>query len=428
MRFITGDGDDFATKGAGMLIKMALRNLGRNTRRTAITLASISFGLMMALIFTGIGDSQYGKLINGAAQLGWGHIAVLPEGYIDFPSLSRSITSVTDRLTAVRADRNIARAVMRISGQAMLSTARESVGVGFIAIDPAAETPDTLLVLGHITEGALFDPDDPNGMLLGRKTADSLGVRIGDKVVYTCTDRHGEIISALGRVRGIYQTGSDQVDRFMVLLPIRKIQTVIGYEPDEATLIAGFCRDASRVDAVRDRLMDQQIFHGVDVSPWNKTSPDMAGMISIDRTFNYLFQVIVFLLVAAGILNTILMSVLERTREFGVMIAVGMSPGRLFRLIIVEAVWLGLFGIVGGLIVTAPLHSWLHNHGWNLSGYIGKTDIAGVIYDPVVYAALRPEHLAIILMAGFAVIVLAGVYPAWKAGRTVPVESLKYIG
>lgn len=411
-----------------MLIKMALRNLGRNNRRTIITLVSISFGLMLALIFTGIGDSQYTKLIDGAARLGWGHITVLPEEYVDFPSLSKSIGFVDERVKAVRSDRAVDHAVVRISGQAMLSTARESVGVGFIAIDPEMETADTLLVLGHITDGALFDSDDAFGMVIGRKTADSLGVKIGDKVVYTCTDRHGEIVSGLGRVRGIYQTGSDQVDRFMVLLPINKMRTIIGYDPDEATMIAGFCGDVGRVGSVRDRLRNQPLFKDVDVSPWNKTSPDMAGMISLDRTFNYLFQVIVFLLVAAGILNTILMSVLERTREFGVMIAVGMSPGRLFYLIIIEAVWLGLFGIVGGLIVTAPIHSWLHNHGWDFSSYFGKTDIAGVMYDPTIYAALRPEHLVVILIAGFVVIVLAGVYPAWKAGRTVPVESLKYIG
>lgn len=320
------------------------------------------------------------------------------------------------------------RAVARIAGQAMLSTARESVGVGFIAIDPAEETPATLLILKHITEGSLFEADDPNGMVIGRKTADSLGVKIGDKVVYTCTDRHGEIVSGLGRVRGIYRTGSDQVDRFLALLPIDKVRTIVGYDSGEATMIAGFCRDVSRVEATRNRLIRQQIFQGVDVSPWKKTSPDMAGLISIDRTFNYLFQVIVFLLVAAGILNTILMSVLERSREFGVMIAVGMSPGRLFGLIVIEAVWLGLFGVIGGLIVTAPIHYWLHHYGWDLTGYLGQTDVAGVMYDPTIYAALRPDHLLIILAAGFLVIVLAGLYPAWKAGRTVPVESLKHIG
>lgn len=411
-----------------MQVRMALRNLGRNTRRTVITLVSISFGLMLALIFTGIGDSQYTKLIEGATKLGWGHLSVLPREYIDFPSLNKTIAPADTLLEAVRADTDITDAVVRIVGEAMLSTARESVGIGFIALDPDEESPDTMLVLGHIVEGSLFESDDANGVVLGRKTADSLGVEIGDRVVFTCTDRHGEIVSSLGWVRGIYQTGSDQVDRFMAILPIKKVRQLVGFEETEATLIAAFSKDVNKVERIQRRFARKDIFARVDISPWNRTAPDMAGIISIDRAFNYLFQVIVFLLIAAGILNTILMSVLERTREFGVMIALGMTPARLFRLVMIEAFWLSIFGIIFGLLLTAPVHWWLHTSGWDFSSYMGETDIAGVIYDPVVYSDLRAISLIVIISAAFVMIILAGMYPAWKAGRTVPVESLKHIG
>jgi ABC-type lipoprotein release transport system permease subunit len=411
-----------------MQVRIALRNLGRNTRRTVITLVSISFGLMLALIFIGIGDSQYAKLIDGATKLGWGHFSVLPREYLDFPSLSKTIAPVEPLLESLRNDPDVAGAVERIAGEAMLSTARESVGIGFIALDPEMETADTLLVLGHIIEGGLFASDDTKGVVLGRKTADSLGVKIGDKVVYTCTDRHGEIVSSLAWVRGIYQTGSDQVDRFLAILPIEKVRSLAGFEDDETTYIAAFCKDINRVERIRNRFAKKAAFEPFDISPWNKTAPDMAGIISIDRAFNYLFQVIVFLLIAAGILNTILMSVLERTREFGVMIALGMSPGRLFRLVMIEAFWLSVFGIILGLLLTAPIHWWLHTSGWDFSSYMGETDIAGVIYDPVVYSDLRAISLVVIISAAFVMIMLAGVYPAWKAGRTVPVESLKHIG
>jgi ABC-type lipoprotein release transport system permease subunit len=411
-----------------MLMKMALRNLGRNRRRTVITLVSIAFGLMLALIFTGIGDSQYAKLIDGAAGLGWGHIAVMPPEYIDFPSLNKSLTSADTVLETVRNDPDITHAVARIVGEGMLSTARESVGIGFTAIDPAAESPETLLILENMSDGELFAADDHTGVVVGRKTADSLGVRIGDRVVFTCTDRNGEIVSSLGWVRGIYQTGSDQVDRFLVLLPMQKIQPLVGFEPNEVTFVAGICRNVWRVSTAQSRLEQQDRLAEYEVNPWNLTAPDMAGIISLDRLFNYLFQVIVFLLVAAGILNTILMSVLERNREFGVMIALGMSPGRLFCLVITEALWLSGFGILSGLIITAPLHHWLHTSGWDISSMIGKTDIAGVIYDPLIYSDLRLISLLVIMAAAFVIIILAGIYPAWRAGRTVPVESLKHIG
>ncbi len=411
-----------------MLVKMALRNLGRNRRRTVITLISISFGLMLALIFTGIGDSMYAKLIDGAAGLGWGHVSVMPPEYIDFPSLNKSLTSADTVLETVRSDPDITHAVARIVGEGMLSTARESVGIGFAAIDPEAESPKTLLLLEHISDGELFAADDHAGVVVGRKTADSLGVSIGDRVVFTCTDRNGEIVSSLGWVRGIYQTGSDQVDRFLILLPMQKIQSLVGFEPNEVTFVAGISRNAWRVGRALARLEQKDSLAEYEVNPWNLTAPDMAGVITLDRLFNYLFQVIVFLLVAAGILNTILMSVLERNREFGVMLALGMSPGRLFRLVVTEALWLSVFGILSGLIITAPIHHWLHTKGWNISSMIGETDIAGVIYDPRIYSDLRLISLLVIISAAFVIILLAGIYPAWRAGRTVPVESLKHIG
>ena len=438
-----------------MLMKMALRNLRRNTRRTLITLASIAFGLMLALTFTGIGDSGYTKLINSAARLGWGHVTVLHPDYMVSPSLSKTIQKASELRNIVEADPNVTHAVVRITGQAMVATARESIGAAFVALDPENETPDTHLLLEHIIEGELFTADDKTGVVIGAKMAENLDVGIGDKVVYTCSDRHGEIVSGLGRVRGIYKTGSDQADRFMVLLPIRRARQILGYGPDEATMVAGFCSDVNRVSLTRSRLIRAVGKSNIHIIPdtsntmtggdpeqgradasavkpavekWTETASDMAGLVQMDRTMNYLFQVIVFLLITAGILNTILMSVLERTREFGVMMAIGMSPVRLFGLVLTEAFWISIFGIISGLIVTAPLYWWLHTVGWDISKYFGETEVAGVIYDPTIYNDLRLDSLLVILSISFGIIMVSGVYPAWRAGRVAPVESLKRMG
>lgn len=410
-----------------MIIKMALRNLRRNSRRTLITLASIAFGIMLALTFTGIGDSGYTRLIDSAAKLGSGHISILHESYLQAPSLKKTVQPAAELLTLFENDPNIHRAVVRITGQAMVATARESVGAAFVALDPDREDSDTNLLLDHIVEGRIFTADDKKGVVIGAKMAENLGVDIGDKVVYTCSDRNGEIVSGLGRVRGIYKTGSDQVDRFMVMLPIKRARKLLGYAPDEATSIVGFCNDANRVRLVRHRLADQ-VSTGQSVKIWTETSPDMAGIVQIDRTMNYLFQVIVFMLIAAGILNTILMSVLERTREFGVMMAIGMTPGSLFRLVLTEAFWLSVLGIISGLVITSPLYYWLHYYGWDISGFFDATDVAGVIYDPTIYNELRLDSLVVILSIAFGIIMLSGLYPAWRAGKVPPVESLKHIG
>lgn len=417
-----------------MLMKMALRNLRRNSRRTLITLASIAFGIMLALTFTGIGDSGYTKLINSAARLGWGHVTVLHADYMASPSLSKTIQNATELMQIVEEDPNVTHSVVRITGQAMVATARESIGAAFVALDPDNESPETHLLLDHLVQGELFSADDKKGVIIGAKMAENLDLEIGDKVIYTCSDRHGEIVSGLGRVRGIYKTGSDQADRFMVMLPIQRARQILGYGPDEATMVAGFCRDVNRVSATRSRL-NKAINGGSDspeskitVEKWTRTAPDMAGLVQMDRTMNYLFQIIVFILIAAGILNTILMSVLERNREFGVMMAIGMNPKHLFGLVLTEAFWLSIFGIIAGLIVTAPLYWWLHTVGWDLSKYFGETEVAGVIYDPTIYNDLRLDSLLVILAISFGIIMLSGLYPAWRAGRVAPVESLKHMG
>lgn len=411
-----------------MIWRMALRNLVKNKRRTLITLASIAFGLFLSLIFTGIGDSGYRKMIDGAAKLGSGHVSVIPTGYLETPTLDKTISKTDELADKIRKEDDINACVVRITGQAMVSTPTDSVGAGFTAIDPDAETGDTMYVLPYITEGELFDRNDRLGIVIGRKMAERLGVGLGNKVVYTTTDKNGEITSGLTRVSGIFDTGSDEVDGFYFLLPLKRMRSILGYDPDEATELAIYLDDHRKADELIETIHNASIEFEGEVVSWKDTMPDMAGFVAMDSTSNYLFQIIIFLLIAAGILNTILMSVLERIREFGIMMAIGMPPGRLIALIMAEAVWVGIFGLIFGVVITAPFHAYLHFHGWDISAFFSEnTDIAGVVFDTTIYSDLRLSSLAVILSGAFLITLLSGLYPAWKAGRVQPVETIKTI-
>jgi ABC-type antimicrobial peptide transport system permease subunit len=152
----------------------------------------------------------------------------------------------------------------------------------------------------------------------------------------------------------------------------------------------------------------------------------MAGYVTIDKGFNYLFQLLVGLMIAAGILNTMLMSVLERTREFGIMMAIGMSPGKLFRLVIIESIGIGVIGLLIGIAVTIPVHYYLATVGIDLGTYIEQgADISGVLLDPLLKIRFYWESAAAILFVVFVLTLSAGLYPAYRAGRVPPVESLK---
>ena len=411
-----------------MLAKLAWRNLWRNKRRTMITLGSIAFGLMMASIFIAIGDDSYSKMIDSAAKLGAGHVTVEPLDYRDTPSLDKTITGTDEILKAVGNHPDITHAALRISGQAMFATAGNSVGGAFMAIDPAAENKDSFLLIDKIVKGEMFESSDAKGIIIGQKMASKLDLSLGKKLVYTMTNKDGEITSSLARVKGIYKTGIDELDGYFGLFPIGSLQKVLGYEPDEVSQVAILIddnRDSSKIAGQLTKTLGRSY---IFVTTWHKTQQELAGAIAMDKSSNYLFQIIILILIAAGILNTLLMSVMERMREFGVLVAVGLSPGRLFGMVIWEAFWLALLGLIIGVIITSPLAYYLYTTGWDISAYITDGfDFGGVIWEPIIYFNIYLNHALILVGLIFAITILAGLYPAWKAGRVVPVEAIKTI-
>jgi ABC-type lipoprotein release transport system permease subunit len=412
-----------------MIASMAFRNMRRNPRRTAITLTSIGFGLFLSIIFTGVGDYQYDRMINGAAKMGAGHVAIIPKDYLDSRSLDKTIHDVSRLSEVVAGFKNIVHVSVKIIGQAMVATASESSGAAFIAIDPARENPESVYLLKFIREGSLFSADDPNGIVIGKKLSRRLGAELGSKIVYTTTGKNGELTSGLARVRGIFETGVGDVDEYFVMLPLSRMQKILGYETDEATQVSVILEDHIDSDEVR-REISRELNHleirNMEVVTWRQSSADMAAWVTLDSAMNYLFQIIFFLLISAGILNTILMSVLERTHEFGVMLALGLHPRKLVLLVITEALWLSIFGITGGLIFTGPIYYFLNTRGIDLSSLFDKsTNISGILLDLSFKVNLRLENLEIILAGIVAMTLISSLYPAWRASRISPVKVLQ---
>jgi ABC-type lipoprotein release transport system permease subunit len=262
--------------------------------------------------------------------------------------------------------------------------------------------------------------------VIGHKLAKNLKVEIGKKLVYTTTDAYGEIVSEIARVTGIFQTGVDEVDGAMVLLPLNSVRAILHYGAHDATLIAVIIQDQRYAEEMRGRIWAEVGNPQREVLVWKETQADLAGIIAMDRGSNYISQFLIGLLIAAGILNTLLMSVLERTREFGVMMAVGTSPASLFRLIIVESFWLALFGLLVGIIITTPWYLYMYYNGIDFSGALGgEASAGGVLVDPVLKIRLFKESIVAILVGVFGLTLISGIYPAWRAGRIPPVESLK---
>ncbi len=410
------------------LATMAWRNLWRNRRRTYITLSAIVFGVFLAVIMMAMQDRNWADMIRLAARLGAGHVTIQHPEYLDTPTLTRTVQG-TDTLRRFAADDpHVVRVVERITGFTMLATARENLGAGFIAVSPEQEDDETLSLLEAIVEGEFFDSSTGGGIILGEKLASNLDVELGSKLVYTLTDKEGEIVSALARVSGIVRTGSPSVDAGICLLPIDAVREVVGFAPDEAIQVAAFVDDQRASDAVVAAL-GAEAPEDVAVLAWHELQPDLAVFIAMKVGGAKVMMLVLAVLVAAGIFNTLFVSVMERLREFGIMLAVGFSPGQLFRLIMIESAWLAVIGLTAAAAVTIGPYLYLASTGIDISGMIpaDQMEVAGVGMSTVLRVGIYGENVALIGISALVAILLSGVYPAWRAGQADPVETIRLV-
>ena len=410
------------------LAKMAWRNLWRNRRRTTITLSAIVFGVFLSVVMMAMQDRNWADMIRLAARLGAGHVTYQHPEYLDSPTLSRPVQGTGELKRLAAGNPRVVRVVERITGFNMLSTARDNVGAGFIAVSPEEEDEETLSLLEAMVEGEFFESSNDRGIILGERLASNLDVELGSRLVYTLTDKEGEIVSDLARVTGIIRTGSPSVDGAICLLPIGTLREAIGFAPDEAIQVAAFIDDQRVTDRVVADLAGGAPA-GVAVLPWHELQPDLAVFIAMKVGGAKVMMLVLAVLVAAGIFNTLFVSVMERLREFGIMLAVGFSPTQLFRLVMLESAWLAVVGLAVAALVTIGPYLYLASTGIDMSGLIPaeQMEVAGVGMSTTMQVGIYGESVALIGFSALAAIMLSGVYPAWKAGHADPVETIRLV-
>ncbi len=415
---------------ATQLPSMAWRNLWRNRRRTIVTLSSIAFGTMLAILFTGMGDSNFSGMIDLAARLGGGHVSLQHPEYLELPTVGRTIQNASHLRETALGDPQVERATLRITGNVMVSSADQSQGAGFIAFDPQAEDASTLSVLDAVAEGQLFASAADRGIVLGAGLAEKLGVGLGKKVVYTLTDKRGEIVQEAARVIGLVRTGAPSVDAGLCLLPLDRVRQLLGYGDGEVLQVALFLRDQRAAEATAKRL-SSAVGPGAVALPWFVVQPELSGFIAMKVASARVMELIIMMLVAAGIFNTLFVSVMERMREFGIMIAIGFSPGHLFRLVMWESLWLALVGLALGALATAGPYWYLAEVGVDLAAAanvdVAGSEVAGIAMTPILHVGIYADHLLAIVTAALLATLAAGLYPAWSAGRVAPVESIRIV-
>jgi ABC-type lipoprotein release transport system permease subunit len=376
------------------------------------------------MFFTGIQDGSYRKMIDVAARMGSGHITLENKLYRNDPDWNHGIPDWRPLVLPLTQIPGVLGYSLRVSGQGMLTSPYGSVGAAFDAIDPKQE--QGLWMQDKIIEGRYLETTIADGIIVGDHLARQLKVGIGSKVVLTINNRNNHTRQELLRVRGIFHTGSDVLDSFSFQIPLARAQEIVGLKAHEVLQIALFLQDFRDAESIANQLRsDFKKEHGLAVWTWQVVMADLARFIAIDRAANFIIQGLLFSIVAIGMLNTVLMSVMERRFEFGVLLAIGFSPARLFCLIMIEVGLLGFLGLALGSLMGWGLNVWFGIHPIDLTGvFQGDFSISGFAMEPALRTGLFLNHYIVISTLVYLWLLLVGLYPAMKAARLMPVSAL----
>lgn len=406
-----------------MLATLAWRNVLRNLRRSVITILSIAVGLAALTFVWAFIDGQNDQMIRNSTRFLAGDVQVHLKGYHDDPTLDLTMAEAQPVLTAASADPNVAAAVVRLEGKALASRADKSRGIMLVGVDPRSESRVSAL-FSAVVEGLALADDTP-GALIGEQLAQALGLAVGDELLLVGQAYDGSVASGRYPVRGIFRTRIDELDGRIAVLPLAVVREFFA-APAGASAIALRLQDRDRLDATQARL-SQRLGPRYEVLGWPRLLPLVAVSTRFHEVMAWVVLAMFFGIVTAAVANPILMAVVERTREFGIMLALGAGRARLLSLVLIEAMMLGALGIVAGNLLGLSIAGFFARRGIDLGAFGSAVRTMPGLED-IVYTVIRPERSVLVSLLVFGIACLTALYPAGKAALLEPVAAIRGLG
>jgi putative ABC transport system permease protein len=403
-----------------MLFIIAWRNLWRHRTRSLVIIASVALGVWAGAFIVSLYYGMGNERVRIAIEQEVSHVQVHHPGFQDDHDVifNFDLDSVEAVLAKVPGKKACS---MRITAMGMLANAAGSNGVQINGVDPDSEADTRGLHQFVLAGGAYFEAGKRHQILVGKKLADKMKLAPGAKVVLTFQDREQHITSGAFRIAGIYETANAPLDERNVYVRRSEFGDLLGL-PGRATEAAVLLENEAAL-AAAFAFMQQQL-PGLAVEDWRAVSPETALVISSLDVLSFIIIGIILLALAFGIINTMLMAVIERTREIGMLMAVGMTKIRLFGMVVLETALLTLVGSPIGLGFAILLNTWLSRTGIDLTA-IAENVMKGFGYGAVIYPELPQEKVWQILLIVFITALLASVFPAWKALQLRPAEAIR---
>jgi ABC-type lipoprotein release transport system permease subunit len=402
-------------------LRLAWRNLWRNHRRTLIMLAAAVVGVWAMVFMTALMRGMVDDMVQDGIENLPGHVQVHNPDYQDDPNVANSIAPPDEALRSVLEGPPVVAWTSRVQVPAVVSSERDMRGVTLVGIDPERERGLSFLA-DALAEGRLLASPDDDGLVVGRKLLERLETGLGKRVVVMGQDAEGQVADRGFRIVGVFDAPMESQEEGFVFSGRAVVQRLLKMG-DQVSEIAVLGSDYRNVDGLRRRVATAA---GPDVvvQTWDELEPYLGSMLAMMDGFVVVWIVVVFLVLAFGLVNTLVMAVFERVREIGLMLALGMTPGHILSQILVESsLLLGLGVVLGDVLAWAsvkPLEG-----GIDLSVVAQGMELWGA--SAVLHPALRWQDVllanGIVLILG----VVASLSPAWRASRYEPVEAISKV-
>ena len=407
--------------------KMAWRNIWRNPRRTILTVCAITFATVLLVFMLSFQFGSYETMINTSVKISTGHLQVQAEKYQEKKSIRfvisepRAIAEIVDHIPEVAAYS------FRAQAFSLISSKDRTYGVVVTGIDPQKEATVSR-IKKLVQAGNYLTADDVNQALVGNLLAKNLPVSIGDELTLLGQGRDGSIGATVVQVKGIFRSGIDEFDRSAMQIPLSTFQDIFSIEGavHEVVIIGKSLSDVSRIKTqLKAALAVLNNGKALKILDWQELMPGLRQAIEMDLVSGLIFYGLLIIVVAFSILNTFLMAIFERTKEFGVMMAVGTTPRRLTKILLIESMSMTLIGIITGICIGIGITYYFQIHGIDFSGgseLLSQFGISGRMYPKLSLLSVSIGPFMVLFFTLF-----AALYPALKIRRLRPVEAMTAI-
>jgi len=327
---------------------LAWRNIWRHPRRTVLTISAMVFANVLLVFLLGLQFGQYRMMIDNSLRLLTGQMQVQAAGYLDDPDITLTIPEADGLSGQIREQTGLDAVTPRAEAFVLASSASRSIGVRVTGVDPQYE-PRVSSIPGLVGQGRYLRDRNANELVIGSVLARNLELGIGDELTLLGSGRDGSIAATIAPVVGIFETGNRDIDRQMLLMPIGTFRELFVMPGMAHRIVIGGGREQARrlSKQIRQLLVDRD---ELVLLGWEQLLPGLKQAIQADLSSAWIMYAVLIVLVAFGMMNTMLMSVLERTHEFGILLALGVRHGRLGRMILLESAMLALIGLALGLL------------------------------------------------------------------------------